>query len=244
MASVLVCPFCRMREREVAGDGTSAFLGEGDEEAYECACGAVAFRSPDLQRGVRQEHVEALEQVRACVGAGTSVPIEMKWNTTLGSETPTRLLWVWKGGPTAPASAPERPRGTVEVPPGPAKVLCIDDDRLILELLATTLTSYGFVPLTAADGPTGIALAQAERPRLILVDIMMPEMDGFEVCRRLKADLRTNTIPLIILTASTDPKLNIRAFRAGADLALTKTFQPEKLIATLQAALALKQGRP
>ncbi len=90
MAGVLVCPFCRMREREVAGDGTSAFLGEGDEEAYECPCGAVAFRSANLQRGIRQEEARALETVRACVGAGPNVPIEMKWNTTVETGTPAR----------------------------------------------------------------------------------------------------------------------------------------------------------
>ena len=97
------------------------------------------------------------------------------------------------------------------------------------------------MPLTAPDGPTGLALAAAERPRLILVDIMLPGMDGFEVCRRLKADPLTAAIPLIILTGLTDTNLNAKAFRAGADLALTKPFEPEKLIATLRAALALKQ---
>ena len=245
MASMLVCPFCRTRERELPEDGTSTFLGEGDEKAYECPCGAVAFRSAHLQGAVRQKRPEALELVRACVGAGPSVLTEMKWNATVETATPTRLLWVRKVGSAAPVPAPAAaPRGAAEAPPPPAKVLCIDDDRLILDLLATTLTAHGFEPLTAADGPTGIALAQAERPRLILVDIMMPEMDGFEVCRRLKADLRTHTIPLIILTASADPKLHIQAFRAGADLALTKPFQPERLIATLRAALAMKLGRP
>ena len=244
MASVLVCPFCRAREYEVAEDGTLAFLGEGDEEANECPCGAVAFRSADLQRAVRLEHVEAMEHVRACVGAGASVPIEMKWNVTLEAQPPTRLLWVRKERSAAPAPAQGRPPTTEGPPVAPAKVLCIDDDRFILDLLAATLTEHCFVPLTAADGPTGIAMAQVEHPRLILVDIVMPAMDGFEVCRRLKADPRTQGIPLIILTARTDLKLNIKAFRVGADLALTKPVQPEKLMATLQTALALKQARP
>jgi CheY-like chemotaxis protein len=249
MASVLVCPFCRTREPEVAADGSSAFLGEGDEEAYECPCGAVAFRSPNLQRGVRQEEARALETVRACVGAGPSVPIEMKWNATVETGTPARLLWVQKGGSGAPAPAPaaarapEGPRAAAEALPGPTKVLCIDDDRFVLDWLAMTLKTHGFVPLTALDGPTGIALAQAEVPQLIVVDIMMPGMDGFEVCRRLKDETRTHAIPLIILTARTDPKLNIQAFRCGADLALTKPIQPDKLMGTLRAALALKQDR-
>ena len=241
MRSMLACPFCRLREPAVAEDGASAFRGAGDEEAYECACGAVAFRSPDLQRRVRQEQADALEHVRACVGTSGRVPLEMKWNTILESEPPIRLLWVRKGAAASAPPAPARPPAEAARPAAPTKVLCIDDDRLILHLLETTLNRHGLIALTAPDGPTGIAMAQSEQPQLILVDIMMPEMDGFEVCRRLKADPRTNAIPLIILTARTDPKLNIQAFRVGADLALTKPIQPEKLVATLRAALALKQ---
>ena len=131
-----------------------------------------------------------------------------------------------------------------EIPVSQDKILCIDDDPLTLQLLTDALKAHGFVPLTAPDGPAGIALAAAERPRLILVDILMPEMDGFEVCRRLKADPRTQGIPLIILTALADAKLNTKAFQAGADLALTKPFDPDKLISTLRAALAMKQRRP
>ncbi len=124
------------------------------------------------------------------------------------------------------------------------KVLCIDDDPVIQQLLSMTLQKQGFVPIVAPDGPTGLALASAEQPRLILVDIMMPGMDGYEVCRRLRADPRTQAIPLVILTAVADPKLNVKAFKAGADVALTKPFQPDQLIATLRATLALKGRRP
>ena len=89
----------------------------------------------------------------------------------------------------------------------------------------------------------GIALAVAQRPALILLDVVMPGIDGFEVCRRLKADTQTQAIPVIILTGQADPKLNIKAFQAGADLAGAKPVEPGKLIATLRAALALKRGR-
>ena len=123
------------------------------------------------------------------------------------------------------------------------KILCIDDDSFIIQVLTSALKDHGFVPLSAPDGPTGIALAMAERPTLILLDIVMPGIDGFEVCRRLKAGARTQAIPVIILTSQADPKLNIKAFQAGADLALTKPVEPGKLIATLRAALALKHGR-
>ena len=138
----------------------------------------------------------------------------------------------------------EPPPVKAEVPIAGVKVLCIDDGPLICQPLTSTLEKSGFAPLTAPDGPTGLVRAAAERPRLILVDIMLPGMDGFEVCRRLRADPRRAAIPPIILTALADPTLNSRAFQAGADLALTKPFQPDKLIATLRTALALKERRP
>jgi DNA-binding response OmpR family regulator len=137
------------------------------------------------------------------------------------------------------AARPEKP-----VPGQGLKVLCIDDDRLIRKFLTDTLAAHGFIPLTAPDGPSGLAAAAAESPQLVIVDIMMPGMDGFEVCRCLRADPRTAAIPLVILTARADPKLNVQAFKAGADLALTKPVEPDKLMATLRAALALKKGRP
>jgi CheY-like chemotaxis protein len=128
--------------------------------------------------------------------------------------------------------------------PAANRILCIDDEPFMLKLLTEALTGHGFVAVTAQDGRQGLALAASERPLLVLVDLVMPEMDGYEVCRRLKADPQTRDIPLVILTGHRDPKLNIKAFQAGADLALTKPFQPETLIATLRAALALKQRRP
>jgi DNA-binding response OmpR family regulator len=124
------------------------------------------------------------------------------------------------------------------------KVLCIDDNRLIRQVLADTLAAHGFLPLLAPDGPTGLALAAAEHPELIVVDIMLSGMDGFEVCRALRADARTAAIPLVIFTARADPTLRVQAFKAGADLALTKPAAPDKLMTTLRAALALKRGRP
>src|SRR3990172_110536 len=146
------------------------------------------------------------------------------------------------GFPLREASAPKREVQAPEVHGPPQKVLCIDDDPFIVQVLTSILQDNGFVPLSAPDGPTGIALAVAERPALILLDVVMPGIDGFEVCRRLKADAQTQAIPVIILTAQADPKLNLKAFQVGADLALTKPVEPGKLIATLRAALALKHG--
>ena len=78
---------------------------------------------------------------------------------------------------------------------GKPKVLCIDDDKLLLGLVKHTLEGAEVEALTAADGPLGIAMAKQERPALILLDVMMPEMDGFEVCRRMRADPILKTSP-------------------------------------------------
>jgi len=127
---------------------------------------------------------------------------------------------------------------------GRPKILCIDDDKLLLSLVKHTLEGAEFDAITAADGPSGIELARKERPSLILLDVMMPEMDGFEVCRRMRADLVLKNIPIIIVTAMVDPKLNIKGFQAGATLAIQKPYDPKKLIATIKTALALKAKRP
>ncbi len=123
------------------------------------------------------------------------------------------------------------------------KVLCIDDDQLLLGLFRDTLASHDFQALTATDGPSGIASAKQERPDLILLDVMMPGLDGFDVCRRMRADPDLKDIPIIIVTAMLDPKLNVKGFQAGATLAMRKPFDPEQLIATIKTALALKSNR-
>ncbi len=126
---------------------------------------------------------------------------------------------------------------------GRTKILCIDDDRLLLGLVRHTLEGDEFEVITAADGPSGIDLAMKARPSLILLDVMMPEMDGFEVCRRMRADPILKDIPIIIVTAMADPKLNVKGFQAGATLAIQKPYEPHKLIATIRTALALKAKR-
>ncbi len=130
------------------------------------------------------------------------------------------------------------------IPFGSQKILCIDDDWALLRVLSIQLQSHGFLPLTAPDGPTGLALAAAERPALVLLDVLMPGMAGFEVCRRLRADPRTRAIPRVFLTALRDSKLGVRAIEAGAELALSKPYAPQELMDTLRGMLALRRGRP
>jgi DNA-binding response OmpR family regulator len=127
---------------------------------------------------------------------------------------------------------------------GKSKILCIDDDKLLLGLVRVTLEGAEFDALTAVDGPSGIELARKERPSLILLDVMMPGMDGFEVCRRMRADPILKDTPIIIVTAMVDPKLNVKGFQAGATLAIQKPYDSRKLIATINTALALSAKRP
>jgi DNA-binding response OmpR family regulator len=127
---------------------------------------------------------------------------------------------------------------------GRPKILCIDDDQLLLGLFTHALESYDFQVLTATDGPSGIEKAKKERPDLVVLDVMMPGMDGFEVCRRMRADPDLKGTPIIIVTAMEDPKLNVKGFQAGANLATRKPFEPKKLVDTIRTALALKAKPP
>ncbi len=120
------------------------------------------------------------------------------------------------------------------------KVLCVDDDQLLLSLFAKALEDEDLQPLTATTGAAGIELARQERPDVILLDVMMPGMSGFEVCRRLRSDPDFKDTPIIILTAMHDPRLNVKGFQAGATLAMRKPIGPEKLIRTIKTALTIK----
>lgn len=133
-----------------------------------------------------------------------------------------------------------RPGGPVSA----ERALCIDEDPAQLQVLCKTVQAHDLAPLVARDGAAGLALAAAVLPRLVLVDTMVPGLDAFEVCRRLKADPRTRAIPVIMLTAAGNPMLNAKALHFGADLVLAKPFELDRLTAILRAALALKRGPP
>ncbi len=124
-----------------------------------------------------------------------------------------------------------------------AKVLIVDDDPLILEMYKDLLEHNDLMVLSAPDGLKGLEKAAKEHPDLMLLDIIMPGIDGFEVCRRVKTDPKLKDIHIIILTGLTDPKLNVQAFKAGADLALRKPAEPATILRTIQAALALKASK-
>lgn len=136
-----------------------------------------------------------------------------------------------------------------EVRPEPADVasvetiLCVDDEKMILGLLESIFTQEGFAVLTALDGRRGLQLAKEKKPDLVLLDVMMPGMDGFQVCRELRSDPAMAKLPIVILTAMQDPQLTRKWFEAGATLALRKPFDREQLLRTLRMALAMaKRG--
>ena len=120
-----------------------------------------------------------------------------------------------------------------------AKVLIIDDEKLARTMLNDLLRGKEYTVITAEDGPSGLAAAQKEKPNAIILDVMMPGIDGFEVCQALKNDVATTGIPVIILTASEEPHLTKKAFKAGAAFTLVKASKPEQLLSTLHLALSL-----
>ena len=122
----------------------------------------------------------------------------------------------------------------------PGRVLVVDDVPANVRLLEAKLTNEFYEVLTAADGPQALQLAKAESPDIILLDIMMPGMDGFEVCRRLKADPATRLIPVVLITALSDTKDRVMGLKAGADDFLTKPVQDVSLFARVRSLLRLK----
>lgn len=113
------------------------------------------------------------------------------------------------------------------------KILAVDDDDSIRELLALQLTRHGYEVLTAADGAE--ALAKAPQAEFILLDLMLPKIDGYEVCRHLKSDERTKEIPIIMLTAKAEEIDTVLGLELGADDYLAKPFSMRELLARIKA---------
>jgi type II secretory ATPase GspE/PulE/Tfp pilus assembly ATPase PilB-like protein/DNA-binding response OmpR family regulator len=116
-------------------------------------------------------------------------------------------------------------------------ILCIDDDHDVLNLLEKILTGAGYTVITSGDGGQGIVEAEKQPPDLILLDIMMPEIDGFRVCSRLQANLETAYIPVVFLTALDGEEDRRKAFAVGAVDYLAKPVQKESLLTTVEKHL-------
>lgn len=117
------------------------------------------------------------------------------------------------------------------------RILIIDDDASISELVAVNLGMAGYDVSQAADGIKGQALALQLVPDLIMLDLMLPRVDGFTVCQRLRRDSRTADIPILMLTALGQTQDKVDGFNAGADDYLTKPFEVEEMLARVRALL-------
>lgn len=122
----------------------------------------------------------------------------------------------------------------------PARVLVVDDVPANLKILEAKLTAEYFEVLMAPNGKTALEIAAREQPDLILLDVMMPEMDGFEVCRRLKQDPATVLIPVVMVTALSDTQDRIKGLEAGADDFLTKPVNDLILLSRVKSLTRLK----
>jgi len=121
-----------------------------------------------------------------------------------------------------------------------ADILVVDDEATNLRLLRHTLTEFGYRVRAAPSGKFALQFVQFSIPDLILLDIRMPEMDGYEVCRRLKADPQTAEIPVIFLSAAQDVAYKMKAFELGAVDFVSKPFLAEELIARINTHLELR----
>jgi len=123
----------------------------------------------------------------------------------------------------------------------PPRILVVDDNPENREIFRARLASHGYEILTACDGEEGLAAARAAQPDLILLDIMMPKVDGIEVCRQLRADPAFPFTPIIMVTARSDSKDIVAGLAAGGDEYLTKPVDQASLVARVKSMLRIKQ---
>jgi DNA-binding response OmpR family regulator len=124
----------------------------------------------------------------------------------------------------------------------PDTVLLVEDESDVVDLLRYNLNKGGFSVLIAEDGLVGLEMARKNRPEIIVLDLMLPGMDGYSVCRALKKDPDTELLPILMLTARGEPSERVRGLEIGADDYVTKPFSPRELVLRIQALL--RRTRP
>jgi putative two-component system response regulator len=129
----------------------------------------------------------------------------------------------------------------VAVTPGNPLVLVIDDDPAVAQLLGRIVSRDGYDVAMAADGPAAFAAISEHGPDVILLDVMLPGMNGFEICRRLKQESRTRLIPVVLVTGRGDLERRIAGIEAGADDFLTKPVDAQELLARVRSLVRMKR---
>ena len=127
-----------------------------------------------------------------------------------------------------------------DIPACPARILIVDDERPNRELLEIMLTPEGFLLLTAASGEEALAIVAQQAPDLILLDVMMPRMDGYQVAARIKGDAATKNIPVIMVTGLDDHNARMLVLGAGAEDFLAKPVDRAELCVRVKNLLRLK----
>ena len=124
------------------------------------------------------------------------------------------------------------------------KILIVDDEKQLVSLVSLHMKMSGYEVLSAKDGEEALAIAKEEVPDLIILDLMLPKIDGWEVCKRLRAESKIGDIPVIMLTARSEAGDKLRGFECGADDYVTKPFSPRELVARVKRVLARAEKGP
>lgn len=125
---------------------------------------------------------------------------------------------------------------------GALKVLIVEDEPAQMEIIVYNLKAAGFQPITASDGEEALLIAEEQSPDLVVLDWMLPELPGIEVCRRLRRDKRTSKIPIIMLTARAEDSDKVRGLETGADDYLVKPYSVAELVARARALIRRSSG--
>lgn len=128
-----------------------------------------------------------------------------------------------------------------DVSPESARILVVDDTELNVQVLSDILTRKGYQVVTAASGAEGLEVLASEKPDLVLLDVLMPEMNGYEVCRRIRANPDTTTLPVVLVTALDPGEERVKGIEAGADDFLTKPINRAELLARVRSSLRIKR---
>jgi DNA-binding response OmpR family regulator len=126
--------------------------------------------------------------------------------------------------------------------PAKKKILLVDDEPHIVKLLQARLKSHGYEVICACDGQTGLELAKTEKPDLLILDLMLPKMDGYAVCGEMKGDAAYSRIPIIMFTARAQEGDITRGKESGADAYITKPFDAAALLKKIEELMCCKES--